>query len=345
MSTECESWSDVKERLEGGKTDLLLGNGFSLMFDYKFSYNILFQYFIDGSEQHNGVNSEFKDLFEEFGKDTTNFEHILKILDYACKTNKCLGLSTDKIEVAKTNLKQGLIETISANDFDKDKIKEPPFKEKKDVIIEKINTFNDIYTTNYDSLLYRIIMNIPKNEDRNSDVFNKEGNSLYATFDPINEEKNRQSKKKIYYLHGALFIYEKCGETRKLISSSDGLYNRITELINSDHFPLFIAEGFHKQKKDAIYRNKYLRYCFDKLKGSENPLLIFGNSLSVEDDHIVEAFVEKPRVIIVAIHNKNKSKDQVTELMLNIKNNFNKKSKNNSYPKEIYFVKSDTVFP
>ena len=73
-------WSDIALRYD--KPNLLLGNGFSLQFSENFSYNSLFNLFLENCDDTH------KDLFSYFG--TVNFEQILSYLTYAKKVNELL---------------------------------------------------------------------------------------------------------------------------------------------------------------------------------------------------------------------------------------------------------------
>lgn len=52
---------------------------------------------------------------------------------------------------------------------------------------------------------------------------------------------------------------------------------------------MFVSEGEPGEKKIAISKSPYLKFAYRKLEESERPLVIYGWSISGQDDHILSA--------------------------------------------------------
>lgn len=322
-------WNIISPRYKN--SDLFLGNGFSINLSDKFSYLSLFDTFIGKTVE------PFKSLFKQF--DTTNFELILSYLTHSLKVNKILGLQTDLVEQAIESLKNGLIGSIKeihprVEEIDWDVI---------DAFTNELKSYGNIYTTNYDLYLYHIIMKsidesrMDKSYIAYQDYFWGDAKTGYKQFMPYQE----YTYKHIYYLHGALFIFNHGIRDLKIKRSGadDELIEIIAAEIQQGHFPLFITEGTAQDKMDSIYRSNYLYFCLQKFSKSNTPLLIFGNSLSDFDAHIVKALNDSPRELIISIYTDGKTENQLQRVKYDLLDKFPK------YKPNIEFVDSKSVFP
>ena len=202
-------WNDIKEGYNS--PNLLLGNGFSLQFSTNFSYNSLFNVFLDNSEP------TYQALFSQFG--TTNFELIQRYLTYARKVNYLLGLPTQEVDDAIQNLKNGLIRTIEkihprVEDIDFDQLYN---------VAKQLKNFGDIFTTNYDLYLYHIIM-----QSKDISTIDKAylpyqdyywGSDCPNGFKQFMPYQNLPYKH-LYYLHGSLFVFKHNLDILKLLRCS-----------------------------------------------------------------------------------------------------------------------------
>lgn len=264
---------------------LLLGNGFSLNFSTRLLYRNLYENFVKNCP------SDSKKLFDEFG--SKNFEIILKHLESTERVSNALNIEHSRISKNKETIKQGLIESINRihptpDDIDKLKIKK---------IANQIKEFSQIFTTNYDLFLYYIIIESKKFGDYFYYLFFDD--ERFQLFNSGDSKKNNH----IYFLHGALFLFEKSINTIKIKKNEENwLIDVITNEINGNNYPLFISEGTSEMKLKAIQSNKYLSYCFRNLKENKhNELVIFGHSLSSQDSHIVKILDEKYEKIAFGI--------------------------------------------
>ena len=322
-------WNDIKEGYNS--PNLLLGNGFSLQFSTNFSYNSLFNVFLDNSEP------TYQALFSQFG--TTNFELIQRYLTYARKVNYLLGLPTQEVDDAIQNLKNGLIRTIEkihprVEDIDFDQLYN---------VAKQLKNFGDIFTTNYDLYLYHIIM-----QSKDISTIDKAylpyqdyywGSDCPNGFKQFMPYQNLPYKH-LYYLHGSLFVFKHNLDILKLIKKNNGteLITLLANQIQNDNFPIFITEGSGLEKQLVISENSYLTFCSNKLKESDNPTVVFGNMLGEFDAHILRALKENPKDIIYSIYIGDRTIAEVN------KEKFDFLSKFNHYPNQVVFVDSSTVF-
>ena len=325
-------WEDLSKKYEC--PNLLLGNGFSINLSSKFSYNSLFDTFLINCKE------EYIEVFKNFG--TTNFELILKYLNHARKVNEILGIEFELIDDVIQELKQGLIKAIkqvhpNSHEIDWNRL---------DNITMQLDGFNDIYSTNYDLFLYHIIM---KSKDFRGDkkiklsyqdYFWGTYNNDYKLF---KDYQNYHYYKHIYYLHGALALFSKGVHDLKILRNSSQLelISIISKQIEAGNFPTFITEGSSEDKMNGIRSNNYLYFCFKELKKSKHDLLIFGNSLSEHDQHIVNILRENPRNLIYGIYIGERTETEILEEKYSIINKFPEYS-GSKY--SIEFIDSRSVF-
>lgn len=321
------NWGELAERFKGA--DILLGNGFSINITPRLRYDSIFDAFLTKCQPKR------KRIFRSFG--TTNFEIILQKLSGARDVNRVFRIKTSEIEDSIEDLKDGLIKAIEAV--------HPRWAETNQMQLEQmafqLNSFHDVYTLNYDLYLYRIIL-ILKDKRRNvrnigqySDYFWEDYDNDFLYFDTSKEFKGYRHP---YYLHGALFLFKESSYDLKLrkAESHEELMEVIRNTIKEGKMPLFVSEGTHSQKMEAIKRSTYLRFALNKLKKSENSLIIFGTSLSKPDKHIIDAINRNNRELAVSIHIGTKPKDRLESIKYRIKSKFpNHKVK---------FFNSDTLF-
>lgn len=246
-------WSDIsQERWE----NLLLGNGFSQNIEQAFSYRNLYEF------AKKNIYNFPQDLFSALG--TENFEEVLKriVNDPSHKEN---------YEIVKN----ALLNSIH---------KLHPHKNENwlhlDRVAENFHGYKNIFTTNYDLLLYWITVGQKNFKDyfwNRELVFNK------------NDTISHSNSCLIHYLHGALHIKDINGKAVKIKASiNNKILGEISSSLNQGNIPLFISEGSSKAKEDKISSSDYLTFCLHKLGTIQNNLLILGHSLSEYDGHVVQ---------------------------------------------------------
>lgn len=324
-----KNWPELANNFK--EADLLLGNGFSINLHGHFNYKSLFQEFLKKR-----TPSERR-IFESFG--THNFEQIQEILLSAKRVNEIFNIAKNDrtIDEAIRLLKNGLIESIKNNHPSSKKIDANQLQK----LSTQLNKFGDIFTLNYDLFLYHIILKMKdKSVKENSiapysDYFWEEYDEQFLQFMDYEE----YHPKYIYYLHGALFLFKISPDTFKLRRSGAPieLVEMIGEVVNRGTMPLFVSEGGYKEKLKAIERSNYLSFCYETLKESEKPLVIFGASLKY-DKHIIKAINHKKskRKLAISIHIGDKSTNKLAAEISRFKKDFK--------GHKIYFFDSETIF-
>jgi hypothetical protein len=180
--------------------------------------------------------------------------------------------------------------------------------EKKNAALVFLNRFKNIFTTNYDLLLYWAIL-AEAGRPSFADGFHGSDDdpaAAYVVYSPLDAYR-----KGIFYLHGALHIYDVGGELRKHCWMRTRTH--LTELIRDGlaraEYPLFVAEGNAEQKLAQISRHGYLSHCFSKFSRIEAPLVVYGHSLGHSDNHLIDAITQNPDLarIYVGLHGNPRS--------------------------------------
>jgi hypothetical protein len=271
----------------GNKPHILLGNGFSRAWrDDIFSYGSL----LDQAE-FKDLSPSAKDSFEIL--DTTDFEAVMRSLKSAAALVGLYEPSADKLQKRMLKdakgLREVLVKTIAARHPARPgRVSIKEYEHAKQFLC----SFGHIYTLNYDLLLYWTLMqNQVKPEIKFDDGFRTpdDGPTDYVTWDV--EKTNKQN---VFYLHGALHIFDAGYETKKYtwINTGVPLIDQIREALENDLFPLFVSEAESKQKLARIKHSDILSRgmrSFSQIKGD---LFIFGHSMSSNDEHIIR-LIEK----------------------------------------------------
>lgn len=183
-----KSYSEVHSAT---KTNLLLGNGFSVGVNSEFTYKSL----IEVAISNDFLNETDRQLFDKF--ETFNFETILQNLMITQKVNEILSVSSDVPAEKYEYVKEALIKSVN-------KV-HPKFEEINTTWLKKIITefqkYKVLFTTNYDLLLYWIMS---KNDFKSfSDYFWSSG----LCFDQFNTELWNHTIP-VHYLHGGIIYLQ-----------------------------------------------------------------------------------------------------------------------------------------
>ncbi len=286
------TWSNLSKSFQS--KNILLGNGFSLNFSKKLNYKSLFD----------NYKSEFDpNILKLFnGFETKNFEKILEHLANTKKVCEYLDIKATNLLSIQLKVRRGLINSIHRI--------HPTHMELDQTLITHISKqfkdFNNIFTTNYDIFLYYVILELNHTKPI-GDYFYGRSDGYYTIF--RSEDSMRDSH--IYYLHGALFIFEDLDDsdddfrtiTYKIFKPPDSwLLDSITENINLNKYPLYISEGLSEAKFKSIRNNEYLDFCYNNFKSPiDKNLIVYGQSLSEQDRHIVNAIDNAYRNVAVSI--------------------------------------------
>jgi len=285
------------------KKRLLLGNGFSMACFGDFGYKTLYQKVKD-----EGIPAKVQKVFEEYGE--TNFEAVLKLLDDSSWMAETYGLCEDreKSEMKKDyeSLKLALTNAITAVHPEHRGLIED---EKYDACYAFISKFDDLYTVNYDLLLYWTSLH--REPFKFTDLFSKDEDTYGNDCEYMPHQSG--SGAGMYFLHGALHLYTDGTSVRKRVwkDTDTPLVTQIRAALEDKEYPIVVAEGDSSAKLAQIEGSSYLSNCQRKFQGIQGHLFTFGHSLSDQDKHIVDMI------------SKN---DALRHLWIGIRGDFSKKS-------------------
>lgn len=166
--------------------------------------------------------------------------------------------------------------------------------------------YDYVYTTNYDLLLYWVIMD---EKDQFKDFYwSKVAEEDRVTFD-ISDTAVWGDVTKILYLHGALHLFHNVSDTTyKAVGNDEGsILEQFRKNLKS--IPLFISEGTSKDKMRSIRRNDYLSFAYERFATHRGSLVVFGHSLNSEfDQHIIDAMKRWTRYDQKRFHGRTKER-------------------------------------
>ena len=277
---------------------VLLGNGFSVGAHPEFAYGSLYE---QARKAH--LPPRVDELFEEYG--TTNFEAVLQRLDIGLWLARHYGMDGldeyAQMQDDYEQTKQALVDSIAS-------IHPAAATEFSDAKMQSarlfLDNFRNIFTTNYDLLLYWSLMS-GEESWAFEDGFRRKV-SQGENFLVFHGEKVDEDRGSVYYLHGALHLATVGGEVRKLAWS--GSHVRIIDQVqiglDARQYPLVVSEGSAEHKAERIQGSGYLYRAFLELQRVSGALFVFGHALGEEDEHIRKAIVENTdlRFIFVGIY-------------------------------------------
>lgn len=266
---------------------LLIGNGFSIGCDPRFSYRNLYE-----AAKARGLGDRAQAVFEKLG--TNNFEAVMRLLDDGHWLALNYGLVKDgkselanDLELIKNTLLTSIAEThpdhtgaIDAN--------------RKKAAANFFEPYHSVFSTNYDLLpvWINMISDPPPFEDGfRADPGNATAPSLVFS-EPIGGARG------IYFIHGALHLFMGAGGLRKHCWGRSK--KRLTELVREGlavgRYPLFVAEGHSVKKMEQIQASGYLSYCYGKFGRIEKRLITFGFSFGDSDQHVCDQIVGNEKI-------------------------------------------------
>ncbi len=289
-----QSYQEVIDSLEKKKRQkhLLIGNGFSMAYDHKiFSYNALYD-FVNNQQDEN-----LKKLFSAIR--TQNFELIMQQLDDFIRLAEAFDISEEflnTIQDAKEQLQNSLVDAVKT--LHPEHVYSIP-DEKNNSCVAFLRGFIDkngyIFSTNYDLLLYWVLM---RNELENKcDGFGKEvlnPEEVKKGQTPILSDLDwgiNKSNQRIFYVHGALHLFDIGAEITKETFSGGRNYllSNIKKRMANKQYPVFVTAGDGNQKLNHIMHNKYLTYCYESLAQIQGSMITFGFNFGDYDEHIIDA--------------------------------------------------------
>lgn len=294
----------LKESSSYNKRHVLLGNGFSIACRPDiFVYGKLFER-ADFSELSPSARNAFDAL------DTMDFERVIKALRDAEKILAVYdGASIETREAMcrdAEGLREVLVRAIASSHPERPSdISDVEYSACR----EFFDHFNLIYTLNYDLLLYWALMHTAEGEDPTSDDgFRKPDYDFSADY--VTWESSQSHDQDIWYLHGALHIFDTGTEIQKYTWVNTGirLIEQIRDALSKNFFPLFVAEGSSAEKVGRIRHSDYLSKAFRSFESIGGVLFVFGHSFAANDEHFLKV-IEKGKIqhLFVGIYGDAKS--------------------------------------
>ncbi|MEM1181694.1 MAG: DUF4917 family protein [Acidobacteriota bacterium] len=293
MSTEpvpVIDFAQVQEALHADDTrgaSLMVGNGFSIACDPRYSYRALRQ---NADDLLPDVSRALLDRL-----DTDNLEQVLQIVEDARWVAEQCGQSEISLEDTHRKTCVALVQALAADHLTSPRQIDLE-RDRSSHAVAFLGLFRQIFTTNYDLLLYWTLMKNPGEKEHGynyRDGFRRPDGERYGEFDPSVDTN-------VFYLHGALHLYESLTgdgvvRARKHVRTGNrGLVTIVRGTFDRGDFPLFVAGGRPEQKLDSIRASSYLKRCYDAFSTVSGPLVIFGWSLGDSDRHLLTALASNP---------------------------------------------------
>lgn len=277
------TYEEVRRSIGAKTCHLLLGNGFSIACDPVFQYGSLYDTAVEA-----GLSERAQEVFDRLG--TNNFEGVLTLLENAAWTADLYGAApatSAQMRADADIVKNALIQAVTqAHLAHTGMVSEAKYAAAR----QFLNPYHNIFTTNYDLLLYWTILQ--QGAATHQDGFRSDDDDPEAPYVIFSERLG--NTKGLFYLHGALHLCLVHGQLRKHCWNRTG--QRLTELIRAGLaegiYPLFVAEGSPEKKLEQIQRVGYLWYSLDKFSRIESPLVVFGHSFSPSDAHTANAIAD-----------------------------------------------------
>lgn len=276
---------------EYGSRHVLLGNGFSIACRPDiFVYGRLFDH-ADFSTLSPAACKTFEVL------NTQDFEYVIRVLRDASRMvalyNRVPKDLADRMRKDAEGLKSVLVNAIASRH------PEMPSDISEDEYVacqHFLSYFKNIYTLNYDLLLYWAKMHTAEGEAPNSDDgFRKPEYNIEADY--VTWEPHQTHGQNLWFLHGALHIFDSGNEVRKFTWVNTGirLIEQIRDALHRDYFPLFVAEGTSREKQARIKHSDYLAKAYRSFSEIQGCLFVYGHSLAENDEHFLQR-IEKGKI-------------------------------------------------
>ncbi len=291
---ELESFNDVVASIQRNKNrpfHLLIGNGFSMSYDPKiFSYNALHDFIEDLDDA---------DLLKILRViETKNFELIMQQLDSFAMIIESLGGDNKlkkKVATVSMKLRTGLLEAVkSLHPEHVFKVPEKASERCSRFLRVFLESGGKIFSTNYDLLLYWILMR--NNVNNHCDGFGRRREDS-GEFVPAEEQQwseliwgKHRAEQNVFYLHGALpFFDDGVDVIKEEYDGQSNLLQKISDRMKKGEYPVFVTGGDGRQKLSHIMHNHYLAHCYDSLCTVTGSLVTFGFGFGQYDEHIIDA--------------------------------------------------------
>ena len=259
---------------------LMLGNGFSIACRPQiFAYGKLFE-----QADFSTISPTAKQAFAALG--TQDFEKVIKALRDASAITTAYGGPPSlaaALAADADGLRELLVQTIAAThpSWPGD-LSEDEYQSCRNFL----SNFNNVYTLNYDLLLYWVQMHTEEGaEPTSDDGFRKPEDAFDSAY--VVWEPSQSHDQNMWFLHGALHVFGAGTGVQKYGWGNAGvrLIEQIRNALQKNYFPLFVSEGTSAEKYERIRHNDYLAKAYRSFSSIKGALFIYGHSLAENDDH------------------------------------------------------------
>lgn len=267
---------------DSGLVHALLGNGFSRACrDDIFAYGALFE-----RADFSKLSPSCRNVFDSLK--TTDFEVVIRSLHSAASILETYNPSQNSLAASlrtdANGLREVLVSAIAGSHPDwPGAIPTERFEACK----RFLSNFERVYTLNYDLLMYWAYMQEelqPALECDDGFRPPESGQEQYVTW-----EVENSYDQKIYYLHGALHLFDSGPELQKYTWRNTGirLKDQIRAALEISKFPLFVSEGTSEEKLERIKHSGYLHRALASMPKVTGSMFVYGLSFAKNDDHIL----------------------------------------------------------
>ena len=298
ITPDVRPWSSIADP-ESFKT-LLVGNGLSINVWPSFNYGSLFR--------EAQLPEDAKAIFTAI--ESTNFEEALRRLAEARTILDAANKEVSWIDPLYTAIRDRLFMAVHQVHIPWNNLPDST----KLAIGTHLCTYQSIFTTNYDLILYWARMHVDDLPGaRTADLMWGPG----GTFDRHSDLWEDWTG--IYYLHGGLHLWRSrsTGTVGKWQHQGSNILEQVANGYDAatDRQPLFVSEGSSVDKLRAIQTSEYLSIVARKLVDDTKDTVVFGSALSASDNHIVEALAAgASRRIAISVCVDGQSTEQIVQL-------------------------------
>ena len=314
MMPTLPSFQDVLHQTEGGKRHLLLGNGFSIAWKKGvFAYDSLF-----AKADLSRLSKPARQIFAELK--TSNFELVMGLLRDAGTVLKYYGPNAKaigkRVRADADALKEILVGAIAGSHPETPGSVTVEEYERCGAFLRNFD--GSVYTANYDLLLYWVLMHFKDTAQkiRCNDGFQKDEDEPEADF--VSWDGGSGHKQNIFFLHGALHVFDAETKIEKFTWSNTGirLIDQIRAALDSNKFPLFVSEGSSAEKRKAILHNGFLHKASRSFAEITGSLFTYGLSFADNDQH-KSRMIERGHVTTLAVGIYGNSADEANRAIMN----------------------------
>ena len=275
---------------------ILLGNGFSMACRSDiFAYGKLFE-----RANFSNLSPNAQLAFERL--ETTDFEVVMRALKSAATLLELYGPEETQLVAQLRKDAEGLRDVLASAiaqshpEFPAE-IADDRYRSCRRFLAN----FSRMYSVSYDLLLYWALMQSElEPELACDDGFRKcdDPEADYVTWEPENRYEQN-----VYFLHGALYLFDAGSELQKYtwINTGVRLVQQIRQALGRDLFPLIVAEGESDSKRDKILHSMYLSHVYKSILSITGSLFVYGLAFHENDRHIAHIISRNKGLRCIAI--------------------------------------------